>query len=207
MTTYNQDKRALYDRWQKPGIMLNIRKSLQRLVIMKLPRWLPLCFRKENTLSGESISLAYSGNGWKSVLKNMTIRANMNDVFRCSTIKGKSGVLSILRTTVSFLWTWHFKPRVKMKSVRKTIIMTILAGGLFFPGLWPLAGCENLNDSMAEDQLLFHGERDTASVERLVFSLASNDLYAENLGGGAIDVLGQRQRYKLSIRRSMNITI
>ena len=51
-------------------------------------------------------------------------------------------------------------------------------------------------DSMAEDQLYSTENGIQRALNGLYLSLASNDLYAENLGGGAIDVLGQR--YKLS---------
>ena len=49
---------------------------------------------------------------------------------------------------------------------------------------------------MAEDQLYSTENGIQRALNGLYLSLASNDLYAENLGGGAIDVLGQR--YKLS---------
>ena len=62
--------------------------------------------QKENTLSGESISLAYEfgEQKWlkKVFLKNMTIRANMNDIFRCSTIKAERGTSYPFARTVSF---------------------------------------------------------------------------------------------------------
>ena len=62
--------------------------------------------QKENTLSGESISLAYEFWGTEMVekvfLKNMTIRANMNDVFRCSTIKAEQGYFLSICTDCFF---------------------------------------------------------------------------------------------------------
>ena len=80
--------------------------------------------------------------------------------------------------------------------MRKTIIiLTILAGGLFFGGCNSWLDVKPY-DSMAEDQLYSTENGIQRALNGLYLSLASNDLYAENLGGGAIDVLGQR--YKLS---------
>ena len=80
--------------------------------------------------------------------------------------------------------------------MRKTIIiLTILAGGLFFGGCNSWLDVKPY-DSMAEDQLYSTENGIQRALNCLYLSLASNDLYAENLGGGAIDVLGQR--YKLS---------
>ena len=80
--------------------------------------------------------------------------------------------------------------------MRKTIIiLTILAGGLFFGGCNSWLDVKPY-DSMAEDQLYSTENGIQRALNGLYLSLASNDLHAENLGGGAIDVLGQR--YKLS---------
>ncbi|MBS7199612.1 MAG: RagB/SusD family nutrient uptake outer membrane protein [Bacteroidales bacterium] len=75
------------------------------------------------------------------------------------------------------------------------IILTILSGGLFFGGCNSWLDVKPY-DSMAEDQLYSTENGIQRALNGLYLSLASNDLYAENLGGGAIDVLGQR--YKLS---------
>ena len=75
------------------------------------------------------------------------------------------------------------------------IILTILSGGVFFGGCNSWLDVKPY-DSMAEDQLYSTENGIQRALNGLYLSLASNDLYAENLGGGAIDVLGQR--YKLS---------
>ena len=68
-----------------------------------LPKDLP---QKENTLSGESISLSYQfgEQAWlkKVHLQNMTIRANMNDLFYFSTVKEERGTSYPFARTVSF---------------------------------------------------------------------------------------------------------
>ena len=75
------------------------------------------------------------------------------------------------------------------------IILTILSGALFFGGCNSWLDVKPY-DSMAEDQLYSTENGIQRALNGLYLSLASNDLYAENLGDGAIDVLGQR--YKLS---------
>ena len=106
MTTYNQDKRALYDRWQKPGDHAQYKKITSTVSDNETAPMTSRYVQKENTLSGESISLAYEfgEQKWlkKVFLKNMTIRANMNDVFRCSTIKAERGTSYPFARTVSF---------------------------------------------------------------------------------------------------------
>lgn len=47
MTAYNQDKRALYDRWQKPGDRAQYKKHTQLLVIMKPTDDFPLCSERK----------------------------------------------------------------------------------------------------------------------------------------------------------------
>lgn len=75
------------------------------------------------------------------------------------------------------------------------IILTILSGGLVFGSCNSWLDVKPY-DSMAEDQLYSTENGIQRALNGLYLSLASNDLYAENLGGGVIDVLGQR--YKLS---------
>lgn len=105
-TDYNQDKRALYDRWQKPGDHAKYRKIT---ATVKDNQTYPMTSRyvqEENTISGESISLAYEFGGQKWLkavhLQNMTLRANMNDIFRCSTIRAERGTSYPFARTVSF---------------------------------------------------------------------------------------------------------
>ena len=79
------------------------------------------------------------------------------------------------------------------------IILTALAGNLFFNSCNSWLDVKPY-DSMAEEQLYSTENGIQRALNGLYLSLASNDLYAENLGGGAIDVLGQR--YKLSSEHS-----
>lgn len=107
MISHNQDKRALYDRWQEPGDIA----QYKRITDVAFGdsgdgRMTSRYLQKENTLSGESISLSYQfgGQNWlkKMHLQNMTIRANMNDLFYLSTVKKERGTSYPFARTVSF---------------------------------------------------------------------------------------------------------
>ena len=102
MTSYNQDKLALYDRWQQPGDQAQYKKITETVSDNETAPMTSRYVQKENTLSGESISLAYEfgEQKWlkKVFLKNMTIRDNI----RCSTIKAERGTSYPFARTVSF---------------------------------------------------------------------------------------------------------
>lgn len=88
---YNQDKRALNDRWQKPGDNARFKsiKSIESTPISS--RFL----EDENYLSGESISVGYETNAkWlaQAGISSLTFRAYMNDIFRVSNIKNERGL-------------------------------------------------------------------------------------------------------------------
>lgn len=98
---YNQDKRALYDRWQKPGDIakykaISLTESTQmssRFVVT------------ENTLSGESISLGYDGVS-KSLnmigISSVSCRLYLNDIFRFSSVKDERGIDYPFERSISF---------------------------------------------------------------------------------------------------------
>ena len=98
---YNQDKRALYDRWQKPG-------DVSKYKSISLTEATPMSARfiaDENTLSGESISFGYETQAkWLHRIgaSSMTIRGYMNDIFRISTVKNERGLDYPFARTVAF---------------------------------------------------------------------------------------------------------
>ena len=98
---YNQDKRALYDRWQKPG-------DVSKYKSISLTDATPMSSRfiaDENTLSGESISFGYETQAkWLHRIgaSSMTIRGYMNDIFRISTVKNERGLDYPFARTVAF---------------------------------------------------------------------------------------------------------
>ena len=97
----------MYDRWQEPGDIAQYKRITDVFYgetsnSHMTSRYL----QKENTLSGESISLSYQfgEQAWlkKVHLQNMTIRANMNDLFYFSTVKEERGTSYPFARTVSF---------------------------------------------------------------------------------------------------------
>ena len=99
---YNQDKRALYDRWQNPG-------DIARFKAISLTSTTPMSSRfvqRENSISGESINLGYTFEN-KIWLKQMGMRslnltAIANDIFRVSTVLSERGIDYPFSKTVSF---------------------------------------------------------------------------------------------------------
>ena len=90
--TNNLDKRALYDRWQKPGDIA----QFKGISLVESPDPISSRFvQTENTFEGESFSIGYefSEAKWfeRTKLHNLTIRAYMNDIFRASTVKAERG--------------------------------------------------------------------------------------------------------------------
>ncbi len=93
---YNQDRRSLYDRWKKPGDVANYR-SISEIGSNTLKTYVTSRFlQKENTFTGESISVGYefSQSKWisKLGLKNLRVNAYMNEFVRWSTIQAERGI-------------------------------------------------------------------------------------------------------------------
>lgn len=98
---YNQDKRALSDRWQKPG-------DKARYKSISLTDNTPMSSRfvkTENMISAESISLGYETQAsWLKRIgaSSMTFKAYMNDIFRVSTVKNERGIDYPFARSISF---------------------------------------------------------------------------------------------------------
>lgn len=98
---YNQDRRALYDRWSHPGQEAQFKgiSLIQRTD--KSSRFV----MDENTFSGESFSLGYEFRQpfiHKVGLSSLTLQATMNDMFRISTVRAERGIEYPFARTVSF---------------------------------------------------------------------------------------------------------
>ena len=88
---YNQDKRALYGRWQKPGDIARFKNIADATSTPMSSRFV----QEENVFALESLYIGYEFNdGWieKLGLSNLRIEASMRDVFRASTIKSERGI-------------------------------------------------------------------------------------------------------------------
>ncbi len=88
---YNQDKRALYDRWQKPGDKAKFKG-------ISLTESTPISSRfvlRENYIKAESISLGYDFDSQavrKLGLQSLRLQANTTDLFRFSSVKEERGI-------------------------------------------------------------------------------------------------------------------
>ena len=87
----NQDKRALYDRWKKPGDKSKFKAIDNYASTPMSSRFV----QTENVLTLESIYVGYEFyDGWikKLGLSSLKIQASMRDVFRASTIRSERGI-------------------------------------------------------------------------------------------------------------------
>ncbi len=88
---YNQDKRALYDRWKNPGDKAKFRAISTTADTPMSSRFVA----DNNVFSGESISIGYETQGkWLRSIgaSSMTVRAYMNDIFRISSVTNERGI-------------------------------------------------------------------------------------------------------------------
>lgn len=88
---YNQDRRALYDRWQQPGDHAAFKAIDHYDSTPMSSRFV----RDNNLLRCESISVGYETDAaWvkKFGASSMTLRAYMNDLFNISSIKEERGI-------------------------------------------------------------------------------------------------------------------
>lgn len=98
---YNQDERALHDRWQKPGDIAKFKRIDDTSTTQVSSRFIA----DDNTLECKSISLGYETTTapWIKTLglSSLTFRVYMNDIFRISTIKEERGLSYPFQRSVS----------------------------------------------------------------------------------------------------------
>lgn len=89
---YNQDKRALYDRWQKPGDVAKFKRIDDTSTTNMSSRFVA----DDNTFECKSVSLGYETTkaAWLKTfgLTSFNFRVYMNDIFRISSIKDERGI-------------------------------------------------------------------------------------------------------------------
>ncbi len=105
----NQDKRALYDRWQKPGDVARYRRINDHSTSSRMTdRYL----QKKNWFAGESITVGYDfkDRPWleSAGISTLTFRAYMNDIFKVTTIKQERGLNFPFARSVSFSMNMTF---------------------------------------------------------------------------------------------------
>lgn len=97
----NQDKRALYDRWQKPG-------DEAKFKAISLTETTPISSRfvmDENTFSCESLTVNYETQAkWLKYagITSLTVSASTSDIFRISSVKNERGLNYPFQRSVNF---------------------------------------------------------------------------------------------------------
>lgn len=100
--TTNQDKRALYDRWKKPGD----KAKFKGISLTEETQMSSRFVMKENYIEIESVNIGYSFNSkWlKKMLgvSSLNINAYMNSIARFSTLEDERGIYYPFARSVSF---------------------------------------------------------------------------------------------------------
>lgn len=97
----NQDKRALYDRWQKPGDQA----KYKGISITEATQMSSRFVLDENTFAGESISIGYEPKIERMKFLGasaISFRAYMNDIFRIASFREERGTDYPFARSVSF---------------------------------------------------------------------------------------------------------
>lgn len=89
---YNLDKRALYDRWQKPGDIAAFKAITDHSYTPISSRFI----QRQSYIAGESFNISYrfTTQAWltRARLKGLTISGYTNDIFRWSTVRNERGL-------------------------------------------------------------------------------------------------------------------
>ncbi len=97
----NQDKRALYNRWSPENREAQFKGISMTQTTDKSSRFV----MDENVISGESFNVGYEFTQpfvRKMGLSALNVQANMNDIFRCSSVKSERGIDYPFARTISF---------------------------------------------------------------------------------------------------------
>ncbi|MCH4551338.1 SusC/RagA family TonB-linked outer membrane protein [Aestuariibaculum lutulentum] len=98
----NQDKRALYDRWQQPGDLAQFKDISDTDSVPISSRFV----QDENVIIGESINFGYraTNKGWIEAIgmKSLRFNAYMNNIFRVSSVLAERGIDYPFARSVSF---------------------------------------------------------------------------------------------------------
>ncbi|MEY8685966.1 SusC/RagA family TonB-linked outer membrane protein [Bacteroides sp. AN502(2024)] len=98
---YNLDKRAFYDRWQKPGDKAQFKNIANSTSTPMSSRFI----QKDNSLSLESLRIGYEFSpeiARRMGVSSLRLNAYMNDIFRLTTIKQERGTDYPFARSVSF---------------------------------------------------------------------------------------------------------
>jgi len=102
----NQDRRALYDRWKKPGDIAQFKNIFMGDPSARSTEMSSRFLQKEHSLSLESINVSYNfiNSKWlKSLgMTNLSLSAYTNDIFHLSTVKRERGIEYPFARSASF---------------------------------------------------------------------------------------------------------
>lgn len=105
----NQDKRALYDRWKKPGDV----SQFKGIVLVSNTPMSSRFVQTENTITLEALNFGYQFNDrpWLSRLhlSNLRLSGFTNEIFRVSTVKRERGIDYPYARSFSFSLTANFR--------------------------------------------------------------------------------------------------
>lgn len=106
---FNQDRRALYDRWKNPGD----HSEFKGISITTSTPMSSRFIQTENTISGESINIGYDfkNTSWlnKVFISNLRLTGYMNDIFYLSNIQRERGIDYPFARSFSFSLNATFK--------------------------------------------------------------------------------------------------
>lgn len=97
----NQDRRALYERWQKPGDVVQFKNIADATTTPMSSRFV----QKDNSFTLEAFRVGYEfDNEWvkQTGFSSLRLNAYMNNIFRLSTVKAERGIDYPFARSVSF---------------------------------------------------------------------------------------------------------
>ncbi|RBL89171.1 SusC/RagA family TonB-linked outer membrane protein [Chitinophaga flava] len=99
---YNQDRRALYDRWKNPGDVA----QFKGISITEQSQMSSRFVQRENTITGESVNVGYEmlNQPWirRAGMQSLRFNAYLNDIFRLSTVRAERGTDYPFTNAVAF---------------------------------------------------------------------------------------------------------
>lgn len=109
---YNQDKRALYDRWQAPGDVARF-KAIKLIVDNNEKTYMSTRFiQRESYFKGEGFRISWDCSDYNWVkaarMKDLEVGVSMTDIFEISTIKAERGYSYPFQRAVSFTLSTRF---------------------------------------------------------------------------------------------------
>ena len=183
----NQDKRALYDRWQKPGD-----ESLFKSI--SLSEISPISSRfmaDENTFACESVSLGYESiDPWtkKLGLSSFQARMYMNEIFRFLPFVTNAVLIILSPERFHSLLVEDFKLLIMIKLIKYSLF--------YLCPVLMLSSCDKFlevkpQDNILEDQVFSSVNGFNIAINGIYAEMNNTETYGTNLTAGLVDVMAQ----------------